>query len=1076
MYLENRERGAACPKRGAFSAVRFLVLVVLLLCVLPAAWGSAGGISPTSLSCEYKKEPLAVDSAHPRLFWQVSGKGHGRKQTAYQILVARSAQQLARDEGDLWDSGEIASSNTIQIPYAGKPLGSFEQAFWKVRVWDEKGVVSQWSKPASWSMGLLNRADWTAHWITYPKPLPSQDMPSVGGSQWIWHASDGPVPPTGKRWFRGTLQLPADLALTSASISVSADDNYSVSVNGGPVHGGPRTTDSWRTFQSFNVLRELRPGPNTVVIQAENTTESPAGVIARLMVSTKTQTFQIATGANWESAAQASGPFSPVRVVGDLGVEPWGKIVSAASNERTPPPYFRKGFVVDRPIKRAVLYATALGVYELSLNGKRVSDDVLSPGWTDFHKRVHYMAYDVTRQVRRSENVLGAILGDGWYASYLAFTGKHHFYGGDPKLCLQLRLEYADGSTQTVQTDETWRTTYGPVKAADMLMGYEADTRREMPGWNAAPRFDDAAWKSASVQTAPELIVESQPNEPIRPTGTVRARTRKEPKKGVFLYDLRQNMVGWARVKMVKGQAGDTITVRFGERLNPDGTLYTANLRSARATDTFVLKGGTQTLEPKFTFHGFQYVEISGTVAPPSPKDVTGVVVCSDLTPTLAFQSDNPLLNRLVENIDWGFKGNSLDVPTDCPQRDERAGWTGDAQVFAKTAMFHRNAAPFFTKWLQDLEDGQTANGAYPDVAPSILGGGNAAWEDAGVVCTYRLFEMYGDTAIIEKQWPSLTRFMAHLAQTAPTGIRSPGAYGDWLLLAGPQKSPIHGTAYYFRSASLMAQMADAIGKKDEADNYRALCDKIRAIFQERFVSPEGRVAEADGKESQTFYALALEWELLPLEKRAFAAARLDALLQERGNHLATGFIGTPLLLPALTRTGQDKEASSLLLTETYPSWLYQVKIGATTMWERWDGWTPEKGFQTPVMNSFNHYWLGCVGEWMYTDLVGIDTDGPGWQKIVLRPHVDGGLQRARANYDSLCGRIESGWVKKSDGSLELSFSVPANVSATVYVPAGNAEQVTGTNQNGVSFVRQEKDATVYAVGSGHYKFVVRRP
>ncbi len=1054
-------------RRMDFAMLRVLTLLFLAIGLASAAKAS---VTPFDLRCEYTTDPLAIVAENPRLFWKERGSGRGQKQTAYQILVADSREHLAHNEGDLWDSGRVSSDETIQIPYQGKSLASNQRVYWKVRVWDEKEKVSRWSKPATWTMGFLHSTDWTAKWIGYAPP-PTVPTVSITEAKWIWHAADGETPPAGSRWFRGTLNLPADVSITSAQLAITADDRYTVSVNGGASHSG----DSWRTYQTYDVTHDLHPGPNTVQVTAENASAGPAGVIARLVVTTSTGTFQLVTDRTWETAESTTASFTPARVIGDYGTAPWGNINASNTVGRTPPPYFRKTFPIAKPIRRAVLYATALGVYELSLNGKRVSNDILSPGWTDFRKRVHYLAYDVTPLVKSGPNVLGAILGDGWYASYLAFTGRHHFYGGEPKLRLQLQLDYSDGTQETVGTDSTWKTAYGPIQGADMLMGCATDTRKEIPGWNTAD-FDDSLWKTATVQTDPALQIDSQPNEPIRPTGYLRAQKRSEPKPGVYLYDIGQNMVGWTRLT-VAGQAGQTVTVRCGERLNPDGTLYTTNLRSARATDTYILKGGRQTLEPKFTFHGFQYVEVTGTKTPPSLRDVVGVVIDSDLQSTLAFNSDNPLLNRLVLNIDWGYRGNSLDVPTDCPQRDERAGWMGDAQVFAKTAMFHRDAAPFYTKWLWDVEDGQFPDGSLPDVAPSILGGGNAAWEDAGVITAYRLYEMYGDTEVIRQHWASLTRFMEHLATVAPDGIRSAGAYGDWLLLDGPQQSPIHGTAYYYRSASLMAIMAQAIGRTDEATQYRALTEKIRDAFRTHFVTDDGHVADK-GQESQTFYALALEWDLLPEAERPLAVARLQEMLQKRGGHLATGFIGTPVLLDGLARAGQASTSNALLLTETYPSWLYQVKLGATTMWERWDGWTPDRGFQDPGMNSFNHYWLGCVGEWIYTGVAGIDTDGPGWGKITIHPHVAGSLKRVRCRYDSIRGPIESKWEKHTDGSLTLRITIPANVTATVYVPARTIDQVTeggkpATAAPGVTFLRQALASTVFSVGSGKYTFKV---
>jgi alpha-L-rhamnosidase len=1032
-------------------------------------------LSPEQLSCEYKSDPLAVDSVHPRLFWKVTSKDRGEQQTAYQIIAASTPERLSSGAPDLWDTGKVTSSETIQLPYGGKPLSSGQQVFWKVRVWDKNGKPSGWSKTATWAAGLLAPSDWKAKWIG-PK-VSEMDGPAAGlkGAKWIWFAGDGTTPPAGIRHFRSTVNIPADIAITSAKLSVTADDRYTVSVNSS-VHKGPTGTDSWRSYQTYDVAKELRAGPNILTIQAENTETGGAGVIARLLVTTANgQQIILATDNSWEAADSANGSYTPVRVVGNYGVGPWNEIASGSANEMTPPPYFRKTFTPSKPIKHAVLYATALGAYHLSLNGKAVDKDILSPGWTEFRKRVHYLAYDVTKQLKPGANALGAILGDGWYASYIAFTGKRHFYGGDPKLRLQLVLEYADGTQEIVGTDESWQTAYGAITSADLLMGTEIDTRKEMPGWDTAT-FTGTDWKPATVQPNPDILIEAQPNEPIRPTQEVKARKLTTPKPGVFIYDIGQNLVGWVRLK-VTGKAGQKITVRHAERLNPDGTVYLTNLRAAKATDTYILKGGTQILEPMFTFHGFQYVEVTGADTAPDPASVTAVVFHSDLKSTIKFSSDNPLLNKLVDNIDWGFRGNALDVPTDCPQRNERAGWTADAQVFTKTAMFHRDSAPFFSKWLQDVEDGQFPDGSYPDVAPSVIGGGNAAWEDAGVIVPYRMWEMYGDTRILEDHWASMTRFMEYLQKKAPDGIRPTGSYGDWLLLQGPRLSSALGTGYYFYSATLMTKMAQALGKTDEATKYQALADKIKAVFNERYVTPEGLVQDA-GKDSQTFYAMALEWNLIDSPKRPQAAKRLESLLAQSNNHLSTGFIGTPLLLQSLAGVGQAKLANELLLNDTYPSWLYQVKLGATTMWERWDGWTPEKGFQDPGMNSFNHYWLGCVGEWMYSGVAGIDTNGPGWSKISIRPQIDGKLQKASVSYDSIRGRVESGWQKSADGGLTLAVTIPANTTAMVSIPAKAGATVTESGKpvaqvQDVTFVRQESDRAVYSVGSGKYTFKV---
>ena len=605
------------------ATIRALSSATLLgFLVLSNAPFAHADLSPEQLSCEYKTDPLAVDSAHPRLFWKVVSRDRGEQQLAYRIIAASSPERLSSGNADLWDTGIVASRQTIQLPYAGKPLSSGQQVFWQVRVWDKNGIPSKWSKRATWTAGLLKPADWTAKWIGPAAGENAGVSVGLAGAKWLWFAGDGTTPPAGIRYFRSKVNLPADISIASAKLYITADDRYNVSVNGAG-HKGPTGTDSWRGYQTYDVAKELHAGPNTVVVLAENTEAGGAGLIARLIVTTSGgETITLVTDGSWEAADSSSGSFAPVRVLGDYGIGPWNEIVNGASAVMTPPPYFRKTFTASKPVKRAVLYATALGVYHLSLNGKQVGSDVLSPGWTEYRKRVHYLAYDVTHQLRPGANALGAILGDGWYASYLAYTGRRHFYGGDPKLLLQLDVEYADSSRETIGTDETWQTAYGPVTSADLLMGTDTDTRKEMPGWDTAS-FTGSAWKPAVVQPSPEILVESQPNEPIRPTQEVRARARTSPKPGVFIYDIGQNLVGWVRLK-VTGKPGQIITVRHAERLNPDGTVYLTNLRAAKATDTYVLKGGTQILEPMFTFHGFQYVEVTGADVAPDPKSVVG--------------------------------------------------------------------------------------------------------------------------------------------------------------------------------------------------------------------------------------------------------------------------------------------------------------------------------------------------------------------------------------------------------------------------------------------------------------------
>jgi alpha-L-rhamnosidase len=1052
--------------------MRTVPLLLAPITALAMASSAHAQLDVQRLRAEYRVDPIAVADSKPRLSWIVDSGRNNQRQTAYRIVVSSTPEKLSRGEADLWDSGKVASDETLHIRYGGKPVGFAQTAFWKVMAWDQDGKASRWSKPARWGVGPSTEAEWSpSTWIAgAAKAAESAPKLTPEGAQWIWHGPEAKAPKAGKRWFRTSFDLPADAALKSAWMVVSADDNHETRINGQTVARGT----SWQTIQVVDVAKQLKPGRNQLRIVAENGGADPAGVVAKLVVEFAGKTVEIQTSPDWESADTSSGPWTKAGSVGAYGTAPWGIGRADSASAMEPVAQFRKDFRIEKPVRKAVLYATALGLYEFTLNGKRVGDDALAPGWTEYRKRTYYHAYDVTKHLRGGANAVGALLGDGWYSGYLAFSGRRNYYGSEPKLRATLLIEHTDGTRSLVGTDGTWKTAPGEIQHADMLMGTAVDFRKQTGGWDRAG-FDDSSWKPARATVAEGVLVQPHPGSAVRPQEVLRARRLLTPKPGVFVYDFAQNVTGVVRLN-VRGKAGQTVVLRHAEFLDKDGGIYTANLRAAKATDSFVLAGsGTTRCEPKFTFHGFQYVEVTGLDSPPALSDVEAVVLHSDLEKAGTFDSDNPLLNRLALNTDWGQRGNYLDVPTDCPQRDERAGWTGDAQVFTKAAAFNRDIGAFTTKWLVDLiEDAQRADGALPDVAPyiSVVGHGNAAWEDAGVICTYRMYEMYGDTSVIERHWAALTKFMDHLEAVSPGGLRPVGAYGDWLRLDGPQHGRVLGTAYHVFDCRLMARMARAIGRPDDAAKYEARAARIKDAFIQAFVTPDGRVEE-NGTTGQTFYALALAWDLLPAELRPAATGHLVRLIRARGEHLATGFIGTPVLLYALRESGQAALADRLLLSETFPSWLYQVKIGATTMWERWDGWTPEKGFQDAGMNSFNHYWLGCVTEYLQTAVAGIDTDGPGFRKLVLRPETDSRLGRASATYESIRGTVKSSWSKAVDGTLVWNVRIPANATARVEIPASAGAAIVQNGKPLAGGIRRG-DRTIVDVGSGDWRFEVR--
>jgi alpha-L-rhamnosidase len=766
--------------------------------------------------------------------------------------------------------------------------------------------------------------------------------------------------------------------------------------------------------------------------------------------------------------------------------------VEPTRTEPGTPPWFRKAFDVRGQVLRATLYASARGLFECHLNGGRVGRDVFAPEWTDYDKRIQYRAYDVTEQVRCGANALGAVLGDGWYSGYVGWQETRGRYGLRNSLLLQLEIELEDGTRQVILTDGSWRCSAGPIVFSDFMMGETYDARHELGGW-AKAGFDDAGWSAVEEIAGPGLPLVAQPSEPVRVIETIEPVSASEIQPGVFICDLGQNISGWVRLR-VSGPAGARVTLRHGERLNPDGTLYTENLRRAKATDVYLLRGqGEEVWEPRFTFHGFQYVEVSGLPSAPKAGQITGCVVHSATPPAGTFECSHPLVNRLWLNGYWSQKDNFLSVPTDCPQRDERLGWTGDAQVFLRTATYNMDVAAFFSKWMIDVEDAQTSDGIFPDTAPRLregenfvgldgLGGG-AGWADAGVIIPWTIWRMYGDRRIIERYYGAMVAWLEYIERTNPDGVRRRelgNNYGDWLCIPSdttfraqsPMKTLL-ATAYWADDAAKLARMASEIGRRDDAERFLAMFERVRKAFQKEFLRDRGRLTV----ETQTAYLLALAFDLLPQDVRPLAAEHLVENIRDLDWHLSTGFIGISHLNPTLTAIGRPDIAWRLLLNEDYPSWLYPVRHGATTIWERWNGWTEEEGFFNPQMNSFNHYSLGSVGEWLYRCVAGIELDpqANAFKRFLVRPYPGGTFTYARASYRSVHGMIESGW-RRDGNALTLEVAIPANTTARVYVPSDEGTDVLEGNApaeeiGGIEPVGREGPFAVYDVASGRYRF-----
>ena len=756
--------------------------------------------------------------------------------------------------------------------------------------------------------------------------------------------------------------------------------------------------------------------------------------------------------------------------------------------ESDPSPLLRKRFNIQKPVKSARAYVTAKGIYELHLNGQRIGDDYFSPGWTDYSKRIQYQVHDVTDLLKPGDNAIGAMLASGWYCGHAG--PFHRIWGKQPRFLSQLHIQFTDGSTQTIASDSTWQATLdGAIRSTDMLQGEHVDSRSFILGWSEAS-FDDSKWKPVdAVEPLDNAKLVCSPGPRVRAIQTLLPVAQTEPSPGVHVFDMGQNMVGVIRLK-ARGPAGTKITLRHAEVLNPDGTLYIANLRAAKCIDTFTLSGGEECLEPRFTFHGFRYIELTGCAEKPTMSDIAGVVLHSDMRPTGEFECSNPLVNQLQHNIVWGQKGNFLDVPTDCPQRDERLGWTGDGQVFARTACFNFDVAAFMTKWMIDVVDAQRENGCYTDVAPDIGLHRDApsAWADAGIIVPWTIYLCYGDHRMLERHYPSMQRFIQYYKNRCPDLVFRGNTYGDWLNLDAYTSCDLIGTAFFAHSTELMSRIARVLGKDSDVQAYRELAQQVKDAFNREFVTPSGRVSS----DTQTAYVLALAFDLLPMEKREAAVKLLRhditeggfghaPLVNTRKGHLSTGFVGVKDLNPTLTRFGELDLAYQLLNNEDYPSWLYPVKHGATTIWERWDGWTEAKGFQDPGMNSFNHYAYGAIGQWLYATVAGIDIDPdqPGYKRILIQPLPGGGLTWARGQLDSMYGRISSHWIIEND-IFRLKVTIPPNTTARMRISNPGGKPVREGNvplerADGVRNIRHDRDATICEVAAGSYVFSVPR-
>jgi alpha-L-rhamnosidase len=1056
-------------------------------------FAAAPPLKPLHLLCDSLDRPLGIDSPQPLLSWQLQDAGFGARQTAYRIEVASTPTLLSGDKPDVWDSGRIASDKSFGVVYGGPELGASKRYYWRVEVWDKDGKPYPASDVSWWETGLL-KEKWTAEWIGYEDP--EHRAVRKSGATWITNvgAAKDNAPKADadtEHDFRFKFQLTG--SVKHADLFVTGEDSAAAWVNGKQVLATvllpPWKQAPWKTYLSHDVTSDLQAGENMLAVkvtlygtpavngmETSDVEHTPMNACLYVEVADGS-TMVFASGKEWKAALNAAPGWQEPKY-DDSG---WQNAIAyvppktpmstdAMGNpwQTGPVKLLRRSFAIDKPVTSARLYVTALGAYRMQINGTRVGDQVLSPGWDDFRTHVPYQAYDVTEQLKMGQNAIGAWLAPGWYTTPLMWFRQGYNYGDTPPaLKAQLRIEHADGSVDWISTDASWRADISPILQAEIYDGESYDARKEQAGWDTAG-FSDGGWKQAELIKPLEPEIVAQSFQPIRAHETLTAAAISSPKPGVYIYDFRQNLAGVPRLK-VRGAAGDDIQLRFAEVLNPDGTMYVDNLRTAKATDHFILSGkGQQEFQPDFTFHGFRYVEVTGLKYKPDLNTVKAVALYTDAPFAVKLQSGSPMINQLWSNILWGQRSNFVGVPTDCPQRDERLGWTADAQVFWRTASYNMSLTQFSKKFAEDIRGTQVSTPMYGIFAPGTdtpNPGSGAGWSDAGVIIPWTAWVQSGDTRVIEQNWDAMQKYLNAIQEANPTYLWKTGygiPFGDWLSPEGPTLEPLVATAYWAYDVTLMQQMAHALGKTEEETKYADLFSKIKTAFGAEFIHKDGFIAGADngpspfgqinnpeakaaGGDTQTSYVLALNMNLVPDALRAAAADRLIAKLQANHGRLATGFLGTPYLLAVLVDTGHSDVAYRLLLNTEYPSWGYLVDHGATTMWERWNG---DQMRGDPSMNSYNHYAYGAVADWIYRYAAGIDVlpADAGFHTIYLHPTFDVRLGNLDFRYQSSYGEIRSSWSMKGTGKgtgIFWTVTVPPNTTAHLLLSAGQRNKFT---------------------------------
>ena len=1100
---------------------KLFLAITAFLTLLPA-----GAQEITRLTTEYMDRPMGIDVKQPVFGWQMQSDRYGAAQTAYRIVTATSKENLENGTYT-YDSGTVNSPTSVCIKYNGPELAPCTRYYWQVLVTDERGKVHE--SPASWfETGLMGGLWGNAMWIASNKMQLSPyrfdyaieydvETAKPGPAKFIFGAPqedcyvfvmldtrDSAKVMLGnalynKETVQHTLNVsniipPADATKKHhIRLEVRGGGNYDVkvSLDGRVISQGNQT--------SINCMRDSIGRPQARLFSIGY--RQPQGFDA-VFSNIKLLNYK------WDNLVLNSDP-KTYNAKGDNKAVLWmpGSDVNA--------PIMRKNVNLGKEVKRARLYATARGAYWFYINGQRVGDSYLNPGWTDFRHRIMYNTYDVTQMLRQGNNALGIELGHGWFCDDFGWAGAMwgDQYGYKPSALAMIKVEYTDGTNETFVTDNTWKVyNGGPLYVNNLYHGVIYDAQREVDGWKE-PGFNDAAWEKVAILPPPPASTEIQGYVGLEIKNNITLTAKKMTRIGNrFIYDMGQNFAGVPRLKNMKGRKGQTITIHFAEMLYPEtvpenprapltrehyernkGQMYMDNYRSAISTDYYTFRGAPEgeTFEPPFTQHGYRYVSIDGLDEPLPLEDVEGIVLESVGEQISRYETSNADINQLFNNIVWGQRGNFLAVPTDCPQRDERLGWTGDANVFCRTSTYNMMTGPFFNRWFYTLRDQKSENGDVGGYYPFMGGTKEGAprsgfergcgWSDVTITVPWEMYQQYGDLGFVERHYGAMKDYMKFLESQAKDYIYPDAFYwGDWLAPM-PTNISMLSTAYFGYDARLMREMAKALGKTDDAVYYDKLYRNISRAFCNYFFDSEGYTIEGNHEgtprmDTQTSYLLPLAFLELPEDLQQKAVKHLLEAIERSDYHLQTGFLGTPLLCNVLSNFEHNDIAYRLYTQTEYPSWLFPVKQGATTMWERWNSYTIKEGFGDVNMNSFNHYAYGAIEEWIMSHNLGIqrDENRPGYKHILMQPKIDDTFSFVKGGFRSVYGDISSAWEIKPSGT-EIEFTIPANTTATFTLPVSSMDNLKlKKGKKGVSSKSFDDGKAVYELKSGTYKFILK--